>query len=198
MPFECSIIVRDAERAICLSLRCDGDPAAEPIVQDGLREAMGLAWPLPRFDARDFAAAIVAAWKNGGGGVFIEGGGDKLPDATQFILADAVRVFEVWRMPDGAGLRVRHVTADATEYHDNWEGLPWTVETVAPPKTFRRVGWVRARDGALLLGGVKLHQSSPFDSEADARAWVDTICEGNRQAGRDVAACGTRTATAGD
>lgn len=40
----------------------DGYPDA---VLPDLREALSYAWPLPRYEPMDFAAAIVAAWKRG-------------------------------------------------------------------------------------------------------------------------------------
>ena len=45
---------------------CGGYPSG---VLVGLQQAETLAWPLPRFEANDFAAAYVAANKTGGGGI---------------------------------------------------------------------------------------------------------------------------------
>ena len=39
-----------------------------------LEKVLPFAWPLPRFEANDFAAAIVRAWKEeGGGNIYIDG-----------------------------------------------------------------------------------------------------------------------------
>ena len=42
---------------------CDGYPSG---VAENLRSAIAYAWPLPRFEACEFAAAFVAGAKNGG------------------------------------------------------------------------------------------------------------------------------------
>jgi hypothetical protein len=39
----------------------------------------------------------------------------------------------------------------------------------------------------VLLGGVKKHTSHAFETEAEARAWLDVATEINQKAGRDVA-----------
>ena len=50
----------------------DGNP--ESVIGD-LPLALEYAWPLPRYEAMDFAAAIVAAWKTkGGGSIYLTSG----------------------------------------------------------------------------------------------------------------------------
>jgi hypothetical protein len=44
---------------------------------------------------------------------------------------------------------------------------------------------IRAMSG-LLLGGVKEHVSSPFETREQAEAWLAVVIQGNREAGRDV------------
>lgn len=79
MATRCNIIVKDKESKIQLYRHWDGYPEA---VVPELEQALQFAWPLPRFDARDFSAAIVRAWKQEGGNIYIDGkytGYDGLP-----------------------------------------------------------------------------------------------------------------------
>ena len=54
-----------------------------------LQEAIPYAWPNPRFEATDFAAAIVRAWKEGGGNIYIDGS----PKAWEMIHGDVEWVY---------------------------------------------------------------------------------------------------------
>jgi hypothetical protein len=47
---------------------CDGYPDSASGVLETLAKALPFAWALPRFEAEDFAAAIIRAWKQPGGG----------------------------------------------------------------------------------------------------------------------------------
>lgn len=47
-------------------------------------------------------------------------------------------------------------------------------------------GLFKAGDG-VLLGGVKSHESSRFESESDANSWLEVCVKANLEAGRDVA-----------
>jgi len=47
----------------------DGYPNSPHGVIETLKKALPFAWPLPRFEADDFAAAIVRAWKDLGGDI---------------------------------------------------------------------------------------------------------------------------------
>ena len=53
--------------------------------------------------------------------------------------------------------------------------------------------YVTASRGSLLLGGVKHHESSRFETSEQASLWIQAILEGNGKAGRSVAAWGTNT-----
>ncbi len=73
MSTSCNIIVVDEEVAITLFKQSDGYPDGESGIIAGIRRAMKYAWPLPRFEADDFAAALVREMKElGGGGIYIE------------------------------------------------------------------------------------------------------------------------------
>ena len=65
MATRSNIIVEDQYKRIQVYRHWDGYPRA---VIPELSEALAFAWPLPRFEADDFAAAIVRAWKDEGGG----------------------------------------------------------------------------------------------------------------------------------
>jgi len=62
------ITVIDGEDKFSIYRHHDGYPDGAGGVLMTLGLAIPLAWPLPRFEAADFAAAIVAAWKRPGGG----------------------------------------------------------------------------------------------------------------------------------
>jgi hypothetical protein len=71
MATRCNVIVEDEYSRIQIYLHWDGYPKA--VIAD-ISQALGYAWPLPRFEASEFAAAIVRAWKDiGGGNIDIDG-----------------------------------------------------------------------------------------------------------------------------
>lgn len=74
MSTRSNIIVVDEWNAIQLYRHSDGYP--DGVIPD-LKRALPIAWELPRMEADDFSAAIVAAWKdNGGGNIYIDGSAD--------------------------------------------------------------------------------------------------------------------------
>ncbi len=74
MSTRSNIIVEDDYRRIQLYRHYDGYPDTEWGVLATLEDAMPYAWPLPRFEATEFAAALVRAWKQeNGGGIYIDG-----------------------------------------------------------------------------------------------------------------------------
>jgi len=74
MSTRCNIVVKDKYDSIQLYRHCDGYPDSEHGVIADLKKALEFAWPVPRMEAKDFSAAIVAAWKDSGGGsVYIDG-----------------------------------------------------------------------------------------------------------------------------
>lgn len=74
MSTRCNVVVQDGNQSICIYRHCDGYPDGAHGVVNTLRKAFKFAWPLPRFEASDFSAAIVAAWKDKtGGNIYIDG-----------------------------------------------------------------------------------------------------------------------------
>lgn len=84
MSTRSNIIVRDKFDCICIYRHSDGYPDGEHGVIATLNKALDYAWDLPRFEASDFSAAIVAAWKQPsksfdgkniyrGGNIYIDG-----------------------------------------------------------------------------------------------------------------------------
>ena len=66
MSTRCTITVRESKNSptgYSIYRHSDGYPDTEHGVIATLSQALTYAWPLPRFEPDDFAAAIVAAWK---------------------------------------------------------------------------------------------------------------------------------------
>lgn len=59
------------------------------------------------------------------------------------------------------------------------------LDSIKENKGQRFAARVVASPGTLLLGGVKVHESAPFESFEDAVRWADVIIETNKQAGRE-------------
>lgn len=71
MSTRSTITVRDSKdsaEGFSIYRHGDGYPDTPHGVFNTLKEALPYAWPWPRYEAMDFAAAIVAAWKQKGGG----------------------------------------------------------------------------------------------------------------------------------
>lgn len=66
MSTRCTLTVHGDGEAFSVYRHSDGYPDGEHGVLNTLKAALSYAWPLPRFEADDFAAAIVAAWKRPG------------------------------------------------------------------------------------------------------------------------------------
>ncbi len=69
MSTRCVITVIDEHNSFSIYRHGDGYPDGDAGVIRTLEEGFKFAWELPRFEADDFAAALIRAWK-------IEGGGD--------------------------------------------------------------------------------------------------------------------------
>lgn len=54
---------KDGNESYSIYRHWDGYPNGDGGVVFTLRQALSYAWPLPRFEAMDFSAAIIAAWK---------------------------------------------------------------------------------------------------------------------------------------
>jgi hypothetical protein len=52
------------------------------------------------------------------------------------------------------------------------------------------IAYVTACRGSMLLGGVKHHRSSRFETRQQASLWIRAILQGNCEAGRQIAAWG--------
>jgi len=102
MSTRCNIIVRDESLAIQLYRHHDGYPGGKYGVVNDLRKVARFAWPLPRFEADDYAAAIVRAMKRpGGGSVYIDGDAG---DGTANIHGDCEYVYLI-TPPEGDDIR---------------------------------------------------------------------------------------------
>ena len=92
MSTRCNLIVEDSYDRIQLYRHWDGYPGRAGGVLATLEQAIPYAWPLPRFEASDFAAAIVRAWKTeGGGNVYVDGS----PKAWELIHGDTEWVYVI-------------------------------------------------------------------------------------------------------
>ena len=77
MSTRCTIQIFDPDDMYYIYRHCDGYPHGRHGVPATLAEALPYAWPFPRFEASDFAAAIIRAWKKeGGGNVYFTQGHD--------------------------------------------------------------------------------------------------------------------------
>jgi len=70
MATRCTIKIYDKEEAFYIYRHYDGYPSGDSGVPATLDEVQRYAWSLPRFEAMDFAAAIVRAWKSGAGDIY--------------------------------------------------------------------------------------------------------------------------------
>src|SRR4051812_48932828 len=89
MATRSNIIVEDGFDRIQIYRHWDGYP--EAVIPD-LTQALPYAWQLPRFEADDFAAAIVRAWKTeNGGNICIDGN----PNGFELIHGDVEYVYVI-------------------------------------------------------------------------------------------------------
>lgn len=61
----------DTNRKCAIYRHCDGYPDGDSGVVADIKRALPFAWPLPRFEADEFAAAFVRASKDTPGGVYL-------------------------------------------------------------------------------------------------------------------------------
>jgi hypothetical protein len=99
----------------------DGYPDTEHGVLEGLRAALANAWPWPRFEADDYAAAIVATWRTGAGGIRLTSGRDAHGDTEYH--------YDVSLAPAGHALFVK---VWGRGYGGNWK--PVSAALVFPDK----------------------------------------------------------------
>ncbi len=96
MSTRSTICVKDAYDKFCIYRHCDGYPHGEHGVVAQLAKALPFAWELPRFEAMDFAAAIIRAWKDeGGGNIYFTQGHEHHGDTeyTYDITAESGEIF---------------------------------------------------------------------------------------------------------
>ncbi len=94
----------DQYKSVFVYKHFDGMPAC---ALQFIENAKRLAWPLPRFEADEFAAAFIAANKTGSGDIRVTGSHEQH--------ADADYRYEVQLSHDGADLHV-------AVYAINWDG----------------------------------------------------------------------------
>ena len=123
MSTRCNILIKDNyDDRIQLYRHCDGYPEGKSGVIATLPEALQFAWDGDRFEASDFAAAIVRAWKTGGGYIYIDGSLRVSED--DFIMAHGdIEWFYVIRQ-DGATKKIM------VDVFDTWEGKEKPVRTL--------------------------------------------------------------------
>jgi hypothetical protein len=110
MATRANLIVKDKYNTIQIYRHYDGYPKA---VIPELSEALKFAWKLPRFEADDFAAAIVRAWKNEGGGhIRIDGN----PKAFEMTHGDIEWLYIIKQTKDGK------IIIEIYDWHKYWLG----------------------------------------------------------------------------
>ena len=77
MATRSTLRVSDQDDCFDIYRHFDGYPDGDCGVIHDIKAAMGLAWALPRFEARDFAAAVVATMKTGAGSVYLTKNADR-------------------------------------------------------------------------------------------------------------------------
>lgn len=72
MSTRCTITVSESDiREFHIFRHSDGYPEGKHGVIKGIQKALKYAWELPRFDAGDFAGALVRAMKEGPGNIYL-------------------------------------------------------------------------------------------------------------------------------
>lgn len=123
MSTRCTVTVRDRKdgnHAFTIYRHSDGYPDTPHGVLATLKGALSYAFPLPRFEEDDFAAAIVAAWKTPGkmSGTYCYQGGDIRLMESRDSCGDSEYHYEIF--PDGKG-RVCVETLRRNDETDQWE-----------------------------------------------------------------------------
>lgn len=109
MSTRATLTVRDAKNgteAYSVYRHSDGYPDTEHGVFATLPLALSYAWSLPRFEADDFAAAIIAAWKQPArysypGARYVTQGGNIRYTTGRDTHGDTAYHYDIW--PDGKG-----------------------------------------------------------------------------------------------
>lgn len=90
MPTRSNIIIKDDQGSIQLYRHSDGYPDGKHGVLCGLRDAIPHA-NMKYFEASEFSAAVVRAWKEGSGGIYIDGN----PEGWELLHGDVEWVYVV-------------------------------------------------------------------------------------------------------
>lgn len=105
MPTRATLTVSDQTDRFHIYRHHDGYPDGEHGVIRALARAQERAWPQPRFEAGDFAAALIAVMKETAGSIYLTQNADDHDD----------RNFHYHVTSDDSGL---HVTVQYTEWLD--------------------------------------------------------------------------------
>jgi hypothetical protein len=135
MATRSNIIVQDDYKRVQIYRHCDGYP--EGIIPD-LAMALQYAWELPRFEADDFAAAIVRAWKQeGGGNIYIDGS----PKGFELVHGDTEYVYVV-----KFDKRQHEPFIEIYDWHDYWLEKGDINKKSFKPKITRKVYFSQIKD----------------------------------------------------
>src|SRR6185437_7889916 len=114
MSTRCVITVIDEHHSFSIYRHGDGYPNTDVGVIKTLEAAFEFAWALPRFEADDFAAAIIRAWK-------MEGGGDIYFTESHERHGDLAYRYEIRQQPDNPDrLEVRVFERDYQDENSNY------------------------------------------------------------------------------
>lgn len=128
MSTRSNIIVEDQYGRVQVYRHYDGYP--EGVIPE-LIKALEFAWPLPRFEADDFAAAIVRAWKDeGGGNIRIDGN----PKAFELVHGDTEYVYVIKFDKDKKELFV-----EIYDWHDYYLDKADITKKSFKPKVTRKI-----------------------------------------------------------
>ena len=143
-----NLIIADDYNRLQLYRHWDGYPDSETGVLADLEKAFPYAWPLPRFEADDFAAAIIRAWKGeGGGNIYVDGapkGWEKIHGDVEWIYIIQPRAE---RKKNGALKLTGEPEVAVYDWHHYWFDKADPVKT--RPKPLSRVKLVQAKEAGL-------------------------------------------------
>jgi len=122
MSTRCSITCKDDSGEFSLYRHSDGYPGTEHGVLETLKAALSYAWRLPRFEAEDFAAAIVAALKKPASGPYAQGGNIYLSHGRDSH-GDTEYHYEITRQ--GNGVKVQSWTPNPQKESDWGKPRVW-------------------------------------------------------------------------
>ena len=151
MSTRSNLIIDDGYDRIQLYRHWDGYPDGSGGVLATLELALPYAWPLPRFEASDFAAAIVRAWKtSGGGNINIDGspkGWELIHGDTEWVYLVKLAKKSVRTKPVLRETRTGEPLVEVYDWHKFW--FDKTDPDKVKPKPLVRVRLSKAREAAL-------------------------------------------------